>query len=644
MMDSMLKSIVKVQVGSNLVKSSLRSRLVASVKDVLLEFTQEFKDLNNINDASNSLCVVLEAIFIHGLKETFADKMAIALADPDQRPEPNFWPPLLIFSHRQIINQISELLLITTDVGRCRVWIRLALNECLLSSYLQSMILQNDAFKPYYKPTAYLRDTELLDVTKQLIKGIETCEFDFSCNSSLLNVWTNSPLLMAGIWSPPMKSLPVTSGTDVANSLLCEDNMRIDDSISVASSYVSYQDSLPSSSQSVLFDEEEALKAVLDLKMNDDNKSETPISVKPYKDVAECPQAEESPFTGLPIISESNFENLKDSSSEEQEDSQPIENNVESDKENIVSSEISPNVPKLSSYHSLVENYNQDSTVKKYPIDLNDIIKRFQKIGSSKIVTTNNNEQVAEGGFEVLTSGSEEFNEQEYCYVTGRLGTLPVELGLDEQKYKCKDCSNYIGIYFHHPGRVCSLTGSYYCDNCFYHSRPSKEWVIPARIVQNWDFRRHPVSNKAAEFLNQIQHHPVMNINVMNPRLYRAIEEMSDLQDLRIRLNYLRAYLEVCKTPILEEMTKKMWPREYLFRFIHIYSISDLIEVPSGVLKQQLEDWITDATKHVTSCWMCRQKGFICEICRHLEIIYPFDTAGTKKMYYMQCIVPYYVS
>lgn len=59
---------------------------------------------------------------------------------------------------------------------------------------------------------------------------------------------------------------------------------------------------------------------------------------------------------------------------------------------------------------------------------------------------------------------------------------------------------------------------------------PSEEWVIPARIVHNWDFRRHPVCCQAANFLTQIQHHPLININVINPRLYLAVEEMSQLQ------------------------------------------------------------------------------------------------------------------
>lgn len=147
----------------------------------------------------------------------------------------------------------------------------MALNDSLLSSYLHAMSEQNSALSPYYRRSAYLRDSEFLDMTKQLVEGIESCTFDLACNSSLLNVWTNPPLLMAGIWTPPLKSCPISSGTDVAKTLsLGEDNsLRHDDSHSSVISLASHQDSLLGSAQSVLFDEDEALKIILGTNVND---------------------------------------------------------------------------------------------------------------------------------------------------------------------------------------------------------------------------------------------------------------------------------------------------------------------------------------------------------------------------------------
>lgn len=157
--------------------------------------------------------------------------------------------------------QIGRLNFISTDVGRCRAWLRIALNEGLLTSYVESMRTQNSALNSFYKRSAYLRDAELLDMFVTLISGIENHSFNLICNSSLLNLWTNQPLLMAGVWSPAMKSCPITSGTDIARTLMLEDSANnCEDSVSSVVSVASCNEfSLGSSS----FDEDEALKIIL---------------------------------------------------------------------------------------------------------------------------------------------------------------------------------------------------------------------------------------------------------------------------------------------------------------------------------------------------------------------------------------------
>lgn len=155
--------------------------------------------------------------------------------------------------------QINALNLVTTDVGHCRAWIRLALNDGLLSSYFESMRRDGSALKPYYRRSAFLRDSELLDVAQRLVAGIESCSFSVACNSSLLNVWTNPPLLLAGLWTPPLRSCPVASGVDVVSTL---DSGDAEDSVSsVVSSSHSYEGS--GLGTVLALNEEEALKIIL---------------------------------------------------------------------------------------------------------------------------------------------------------------------------------------------------------------------------------------------------------------------------------------------------------------------------------------------------------------------------------------------
>jgi len=61
-------------------------------------------------DSTNVLCTVLEAMFLHGLKDSFLRRVTIAVrSDFDERPEPNFWAPLLVVSHRNVIDQVRNI-------------------------------------------------------------------------------------------------------------------------------------------------------------------------------------------------------------------------------------------------------------------------------------------------------------------------------------------------------------------------------------------------------------------------------------------------------------------------------------------------------------------------------------------------------
>lgn len=90
----------------SLLKESLQTQLVACVKDIQLDHAHCGR-FQSSSEASDALCTVLEAIFIHGTKETLVERMALAMGDPDARPEPNFWSTLLVFSHREIIDQVN---------------------------------------------------------------------------------------------------------------------------------------------------------------------------------------------------------------------------------------------------------------------------------------------------------------------------------------------------------------------------------------------------------------------------------------------------------------------------------------------------------------------------------------------------------
>lgn len=62
----------------------------------------------------------------------------------------------------------------------------------------------------------------------------------------------------------------------------------------------------------------------------------------------------------------------------------------------------------------------------------------------------------------------------------------------------------------------------------------------------------------------------------------------------------------------------------------HLYPSSSL-QVIDGKLAPYLSKVIKFASSHVFSCSLCREKGFICELCHNGQVIYPFQESAIKR-------------
>jgi hypothetical protein len=266
-----------------LIRDSLQMHLNTSIVEIQSADEPGNDGVISNCDEATSLCAVLEAIFLHGLKDSLLNRVTQALSGPDfdAMPQPSFWGPLLVFSHRQIIKQIQSLSQITTEVGYCRAWIRQTLNDGTLANYLCYIKQNSSALKPYYNRWAYIRDPDLVEVTQRSMETLDNVSFNLACNSSLLNFWSNTPLLLAGIWSPPMKSCPIVSAVDIAKTISSEqtDNENMEEVETASSIASSVGIESFNSSQSAfsnitnILTEDGALKIILA-----DNRSETIIS------------------------------------------------------------------------------------------------------------------------------------------------------------------------------------------------------------------------------------------------------------------------------------------------------------------------------------------------------------------------------
>lgn len=692
-----------------IVKSSLTKGLGQAIKVLQQEHTICEESIPSC-EISNSVCNFLEAVFIHGLKDTFIRRVsAILSGNVDKIPEPNFWPFLLVFSHKDVISQITDLSQITTDIGRCRAWIRIALNDGLLESYLGAMVKDKKSLEYYYSHTAYLRDGEQPDILRKFVEGLAIFNFKLVSNIPSLNYWTATPLMLAGIWAPPLAPEPVFTGLDIA-SYLAEDGSlspsrrrRVKPADSALTDSYSPQDgsgemsfgipcppnprpdtlalrgSLHSMSSSPASCPDPPAPLVnYDNHRNIDNSSEVndnvvdnvvqSIEETVVRDASEDLNDNDAMTSsdgsnghktenhslfspGLLLQTPSDIARGIADGVAEAETSEDLENlphvgnslsgmpgwssSFDEGRLDGVDIPLHNTVRESESFNTLLKNYSPvQGSVIRTP-NFNDIVDQMvsTEVGSPNerirpVITPEDTlDDILE--FEIIPK-SFSITSKHVDALTQSLieliGKIQNEKGLDAQNFQCNGCARPVGMIYG-KARVCGYNGSYYCYEC----HENDEFVIPARIIHNWDFKKYKVAKYTKLFLEQIEEEPLIDIRKFNPSIYTAIEEMNEVLALRTQLSYLRSYLFTCRESVAEELRKKVWPKEHLYEHIHLYSLSDLLSVPGGSLAQYLHKIISFATKHVTECRLCSQKGFICEVCNSQKVIYPFQVDCTYR-------------
>lgn len=99
----------------------------------------------------------------------------------------------------------------------------------------------------FYNKTAIISDCENFGKIIVQLESIDMHNFDLTLNSSLLNTWPNSTLMVAGYWTPALKNNPlhinntqVAEAIDVSDTDMIRDFNKSEDSYnsSVSSSFI----------------------------------------------------------------------------------------------------------------------------------------------------------------------------------------------------------------------------------------------------------------------------------------------------------------------------------------------------------------------------------------------------------------------
>ncbi|XP_069373772.1 pleckstrin homology domain-containing family M member 1 isoform X2 [Paralichthys olivaceus] len=180
----------------------IKEKLAQSLKALQKRFVTSDAVVTSEDADANLLCCALEAIFIHGIKSKYIRSETGGRTRKGGRaplPQPFFWSLLKTVTHRDVITELEKISFVGTDVGRCRAWLRLALNHGLLECYLASLFREDSKLRVHYQPSALLLNTEERDVLLSYLQGLASLTFNLSYKSAVLNEWTTTPLVLAGL-------------------------------------------------------------------------------------------------------------------------------------------------------------------------------------------------------------------------------------------------------------------------------------------------------------------------------------------------------------------------------------------------------------------------------------------------------------
>jgi len=191
---------------------------------------------------------------------------------------------------------------------------------------------------------------------------------------------------------------------------------------------------------------------------------------------------------------------------------------------------------------------------------------------------------------------------------------------LRKQEYRCHGCGLRVDKELSKHFRYCNYSGRYFCLSCHANSLD----VIPAMVLNKWVFKKFNISNYAKTILDKTRNEPVFVIDSIKPDLYHKVPQLNRISHIRLQLVAVRRYLVTCK--FAQDVLERLQQMKHLSSEVHVYSLADLIAVNAGQVQRPLQNILTDSIKHIRTCDLCKQRGFICEFCKDTrDILYPFE-------------------
>ncbi len=187
--------------------------------------------------------------------------------------------------------------------------------------------------------------------------------------------------------------------------------------------------------------------------------------------------------------------------------------------------------------------------------------------------------------------------------------------------------------------RHCAYFGAFFCTGCHCGDRH----ILPASVVQRWDFREHPVSKYARSVIASLAANRLFDMEAMNPELVHRVAKLRRAGELRRRAATVFPYLQTCKTREDDGMADLII-RVESYELDLPYTLNELCSIKLGEFNRKLQTTLREAESHVLSCQRCEMRGHNCEGCRSSDVIFPFQRpevmlchGGCGACYHLVC-------
>ncbi|CAI2349024.1 unnamed protein product [Caenorhabditis sp. 36 PRJEB53466] len=225
---------------------------------------------------------------------------------------------------------------------------------------------------------------------------------------------------------------------------------------------------------------------------------------------------------------------------------------------------------------------------------------------------------------------------EDWCLVVHK--QLPLRQGLEAQQWKCAACRQSL----HATNlserdscpRFCDYFGLFFCTLC----HGNEKSIIPARVLTQWSFTEHGVSDRAMRFLRSVRETPVFKMRELSMDLVKKNKALRAVIELRPKLKHMEAFIKVCvdaSSQVFEFgnlSTMFASLDRYLLETDDLFSLNDLLRIYNKDLINLLEPLAKRAREHILNCKRCRLQAPVCVRCNDMtDRLFPFEERAISR-------------